>query len=55
MIACRGPTQPSRLRHNVLSDQLGLNLRNDISHGLIDSVSAGDAVLLLHVACSCVY
>lgn len=26
------------------------NLRNDIAHGLVDSVGVGDAALLLHVA-----
>ncbi len=36
--------------YNVLGDQFGLNLRNDISHGLIDSVGVGDAALLLHGA-----
>jgi hypothetical protein len=36
--------------YNVLADQFGLNLRNDIAHGLIDSVGVGDAALLLHVA-----
>jgi hypothetical protein len=36
--------------YNVLADQFGLNLRNEIAHGLIDSVGVGDAALLLHVA-----
>jgi len=36
---------------NLLSDPLGLNLRNVIAHGLRPSISAEDAALLLHAAC----
>ena len=36
---------------NLLSDPLSLNMRNTVSHGLVERVSAGDAALLLHAAC----
>ncbi len=36
---------------NLLSDPLGLNLRNVIAHGLRPEISAQDAALLLHAAC----
>ncbi len=36
---------------NLLADPRGLNLRNTVAHGLLARVGAGDAALLLHVAC----
>ena len=36
---------------NLLSDPLGLNLRNVIGHGMRSSITAEDAALLLHAAC----
>jgi hypothetical protein len=35
----------------VLTDSLGLNLRNVISHGLRSEIGPDDAALLIHVAC----
>jgi len=35
----------------LLSETTGLNLRNRISHGLIDEASAQEAALLIHAAC----
>lgn len=36
---------------NLLTDSLGLNLRNAISHGLHGPVARGEVALLLHAAC----
>jgi hypothetical protein len=36
---------------NLLSDPLGLNLRNVIGHGMRTRISVDDAALLLHAAC----
>lgn len=36
---------------NVLSEPVGVNLRNRIAHGLLTSASKRDAALLIHVAC----
>lgn len=36
---------------HALTDPLGKNLRNRISHGLITSVGADEAVILLHIGC----
>lgn len=36
---------------NLLTDPLGLNLRNVIGHGMRSGISAEDAALLLHAAC----
>jgi hypothetical protein len=36
---------------HVLSDPLGLNLRNEITHGLIPAVDQQRAALLIHAAC----
>lgn len=36
---------------HLLTDQLALNLRNDISHGLIPEVDQYKAALLVHAAC----
>ncbi len=35
---------------NLLTDELGVNLRNRISHGLVDQVTREDAALLVHAA-----
>jgi hypothetical protein len=35
---------------NLLTDELGLNLRNRIAHGLIEDVAREDAALLVHAA-----
>ena len=35
---------------NVLCDDLGINLRNRIAHGLVDEVAREDAALLVHIA-----
>lgn len=35
---------------NLLTDELGLNLRNRIAHGLIENVAREDAALLVHAA-----
>lgn len=35
---------------NLLTDELGINLRNRIAHGLVESVSREEAVLLVHAA-----
>jgi hypothetical protein len=40
-----------RYLSHLLADPLGLNLRNDISHGLIPAVDQYKAALLLHAAC----
>lgn len=36
---------------NLLSDPLGLNLRNVVGHGMRSEISTGDAALLLHATC----
>jgi hypothetical protein len=36
---------------SLLTDPLGLNLRNVISHGLRSEIGADDAALMIHVAC----
>jgi hypothetical protein len=36
---------------NLLSDPLGLNLRNVIAHGLRGEIGREDAALLIHAAC----
>jgi len=35
---------------NLLTDELGINLRNRVAHGLIDEVTREDAALLVHAA-----
>lgn len=48
----RLPTEGWRLYLlSLLSDALGLNLRNVIAHGVRDRISRVDAALLLHTAC----
>jgi len=48
----RGGLDPSWCRYlvNVLTDSAGMNLRNRISHGLLEEADQKDAALLLHVA-----
>jgi hypothetical protein len=36
---------------NALTDQLGVNLRNDVAHALGSRGSVADAALLIHIAC----
>ena len=36
---------------NLLTDQLGLNRRNAIAHGLEPAIGRGGAALLIHAAC----
>jgi hypothetical protein len=36
---------------NVLTDPLGLNLRNRALHGILDVVTQTDAALLIHIVC----
>lgn len=36
---------------NLLADPVGVNLRNRISHGLVERASDSESALLLHVAC----
>lgn len=40
-----------RYGEHLLVDPLGANLRNEVCHGLIASISSRDAALLLHYAC----
>jgi hypothetical protein len=35
---------------NVLSEPVGVNLRNRIAHGLVTRVARNEAALLIHVA-----
>ena len=44
------PEEWRRYFANLLTDELGLNLRNRISHGLVDQVTRDDAALLVHAA-----
>lgn len=37
---------------NLLTDQIGKNLRNDVSHGLLLDIPKGDAALLIHLVCN---
>ena len=41
----------TRYLKNLLVDRFGLNLRNDICHGIVVSVSVEEAALLLHAVC----
>jgi hypothetical protein len=36
---------------NLLTDELGLNLRNTVAHGLVPQARQHEAVLLVHLAC----
>ena len=47
----RVPERTRRYLSLLLSDVTSLNLRNRISHGLLDSVSQPEAALLIHAAC----
>lgn len=40
-----------RYGEHLLTDRNGRNLRNEIAHGLIPTVSASDVALLIHYAC----
>lgn len=44
-------TSWARYLKNLLVDRFGLNLRNDICHGIVTIVSAEEAALLLHAVC----
>jgi len=39
-----------RYLRNLLSDELGLNLRNKIAHGLVEVVTRQETALLVHAA-----
>lgn len=45
------PERTCRYLIVLLTEVTGLNLRNRISHGLVDKVSPPEAALLIHAAC----
>lgn len=54
LVMLQGRTDESwrRYFHNVLTNPIGVNLRNRICHGLIPKVEKEDAALLIHVVCN---
>jgi len=53
LVALKGRLDESWRRYlvNLLSDPVGVNLRNRIAHGLLPRVLKTDAALLIHAAC----
>jgi hypothetical protein len=50
---CKGKMDESWRRYllNALADQVGVNLRNEIGHGLYGPPVRADAAILIHIAC----